>query len=64
MSLFMFDDVLVGLYRNLDSILLLVKRNFCKHVKINNDIIKCIYYIKTDNIINKSIANLFTAVSR
>lgn len=33
MSLFMFDDVLVGLCRNLDLILLLVKHNFCKHVE-------------------------------
>jgi len=35
---FMFGDVLVGLYRNLDLILLLVKHNFCKHVKTNNNI--------------------------
>lgn len=35
MSLFTFDDVLVGLCRNLDLILLLVKHNFCKHVEDN-----------------------------
>lgn len=40
----MFDDVLVGLCRNLDLILLLAKQNFCKYTEVKI-YLKPIYHI-------------------